>query len=95
MSMNREVLLDIAKKIMDRGSAQKSELSLRELRRILLEQHAPAKDIELIDSMIRYIPEVKEQAETGRFDEYTVSLAVRRGEARRKREMEAMQYGRC
>ena len=93
--MTKFTLLRFMKRILAKGSAEKSEESLRQLRKILLDQKASKEMIELINNTLISIPEAKFVAEKNIFSEEELKIAFRRAAYRREREDEIDRQGRC
>ena len=93
--MTKFSLLRFMKRILEKGSPQKSEESLRQLRKILLDQNAAKEMISLVDSTLVSIPEAKEAAKKDLFSEEELVIAFRRAADRRRREEELARQGRC
>ena len=93
--MTKFSLLRFLKRILEKGSPEKSEESLRQLRKILEDQNAAKEMISLVDSTLVSIPETKEAAKKDLFSEEELVIAFRRAADRRRREEELARQGRC
>ena len=93
--MTESSLLHFIKRILEKGSPEKSEESLRQLRKILEDQKAAKELISLVDSTLVSIPEAKEAAIKDRFSEEELRIAFQRAADRRRREEEMARRGRC
>ena len=93
--MTQEALLKFMKRILEKGSVEKSLESLRQLRKILEEQNAGIEVLKLVDSTIESVPEAKEEAVKDSFSKESLIIAFRRAADRRRREEEMSARGRC
>lgn len=93
--MTQEALLKFMKRILEKGSVEKSLESLRQLRKILEEQNAGIEVLKLVDSTIESVPEAKEEAVKDSFSKESLIIAFRRAADRRRREEEMAARGRC
>ena len=93
--MTKFSLLRFMKRILEKGSPEKSEESLRQLRKILEDQNAGKEMIGLVDSTLVSIPEAKDVARKNIFSEEELLIAFRRAADRRRREEEQARQGRC
>jgi len=93
--MTKFSLLRFMKRILEKGSPEKSEESLRQLRKILEDQNAGKEMIGLVDSTLVSIPEAKDVARKNIFSEEELLIAFRRAADRRRREEEQTRQGRC
>lgn len=93
--MTQEALLKFMKRILEKGSVEKSLESLRQLRKILEEQNAGIEVLKLVDSTIESVPEAKEEAVKDSFSKESLIVAFRRAADRRRREEEMAARGRC
>ena len=93
--MTKFSFLRFMKRILEKGSPEKSEESLRQLRKILEDQKATKEMISLVDSTLVSIPEAKEVAKRDIFSEEELRIAFRRAADRRRREEEMARQGRC
>ena len=93
--MTRDSLLHFLKRILEKGSTEKSEESLRQLKKILVEQNASKEMVRLVESTLVSIPEAKEAAKKDSFSEAELKIAFRRAVDRRRREEELSRQGRC
>ena len=93
--MTRDSLLHFMKRILEKGSPEKSEESLRQLKKILEDQKASKEMISLVNSTLISIPEAKEAARKDSFSEEELRIAFKRASDRRRREEELARQGRC
>lgn len=93
--MTREALLLFLKRILEKGSPEKSIESLKQLRGILVLQNAGSEMIGLVDKTLESIPEAKVAAKKDSFSENELKIAFRRAEERKRREEEMARRGRC
>ena len=93
--MTRDSLLKFLKRILEKGSAEKTAESLRQLKKILETQNAGIEMIKLVESTLASIPEAKETAVNDSFSEKDLQIAFRRAAERRRREEELANRGRC
>lgn len=93
--MTQEDLFKFMKRILEKGSVEKSLESLRQLRKILEEQNAGIEVLKLVDSTIESVPEAKEEAVKDSFSKESLIIAFRRAADRRRREEEMAARGRC
>ena len=93
--MTQEDFFKFMKRILEKGSVEKSLESLRQLRKILEEQNAGIEVLKLVDSTIESVPEAKEEAVKDSFSKESLIIAFRRAADRRRREEEMAARGRC
>ncbi|MBR5177553.1 MAG: hypothetical protein IKW90_01975 [Lachnospiraceae bacterium] len=93
--MTRDSLLKFMKRILEKGSPEKSRESLQQLKKILELQNAGIENIKLVESTLVSIPEAKEIAIKDSFSEEELKIAFRRAAERRRREEELATRGRC
>ena len=94
--MTKDSLLRFIKRIMEKGSQEKSGIALYQLREILDQQQADKDMIILIDNVLMSVPEVKETAKKkDSLTEEDLKIAFNRALERRRREAELSRQGRC
>ncbi len=93
--MTREALLLFMKRILERGSEQKSSASLRQLKEILMLQNADPSMVELVEKTLASLPEAKAEAAGPALTEEDLRVAIRRAEERRQRELAMADRGSC
>lgn len=93
--MTRDSLLHFMKRILEKGSPEKSKESLQQLKEILEMQNAEMELIGLVESTLVSIPEAKELAKKDNLSEANLAIAFRRAAERRRREEELANRGRC
>lgn len=93
--MNSKILLIFVKRILNSGSEAKASMSLYQLKTLLEGQNAPKDTIDLLEKIIRSIPEMKEAARNAVITVEDVKIADRRAQERKAWEEAARHYGRC
>ena len=93
--MTRDSLIIFMKRILECGSAAKSNASLNQLKEILEMQNADNAMVDLVKQTLVSLPEAKSAAKEPTFTEESLRIAIRRAEDRKRREAEMASRGRC
>ncbi len=93
--MDQKQLMIFIQHIIENSSYAKTEASLRELSRILQQQLASEEMLQIVQTALHSVPELKEDVKKGYLTEQDLEDAHIRAKARREREEAARSYGRC
>ncbi len=93
--MDTQTLMIFVKRILAGSSVLKATASLGQLKKILTEQGAGEKELQLLEKIITSIPEMKQLLRQTPLAEDDVEIAHRRALDRIEREKTASRYNRC
>lgn len=93
--MDTQTLMIFVKRILAGSSVLKATSSLGQLKKILTEQGAEEKVLQLLEKIITSIPEMKQLLRQTPLTEDDVEIAHRRALDRIEREKMASRYNRC
>ena len=93
--MDQKQLMKFIQHIIENSSYAKAEASLRELSRILQQQLASEEMLQIVQTALHSVPELKGESKKGYLTEQNLEDAHIRAKARREREEAARSYGRC
>lgn len=93
--MDTQTLMIFVKRILAGSSVLKATSSLKQLKKILTEQGAGEKELQLLEKIITSIPEMKQLLRQTPLTEDDVEIAHRRALDRIEREKMASRYNRC
>ena len=93
--MTKNSLILFMQRILEFGSEEKSKVSLKQLKEILIMQNADAALVDLVAQALSSFPEVKEAARDPAFTEESLQIGIRRATFRKFRVTEMVYRGRC